>query len=115
MASMTAKILLISAMPTASGTGGASGGLANVGRRAVGGGQGRRETCGAIEHRELRDRDLLIRHALIVVPGDGHDPSHLRDELLLLGHPALTGRRRHRRRRRASQRLLADLIERRRR
>src|SRR5262249_12492985 len=90
IASMTAKILVISAMPTASSISPRpsrdvvrSGGLTDVGRRALCRGQGRGEAGRTVEDRQRRHRVLLVRDPLVEVARNRHGASQLRYELLL--------------------------------
>src|SRR6266852_4244534 len=113
ISSITAKILLISLIPTASSMRLLSGARAEVGGRSLSPGDDDRGARPHIEGGQRRHRVLLVGNAPLVVAGNEERAAQIGDEQLALGNPPLAGRRWKRQGRRLLERLLADLLERR--
>src|SRR6266540_3633723 len=112
MASVTAKTLVISFMPTASSMPASSGTLAELGGPALSTGNGERATAVDVVGGQRGHRVLLVRDAPLVVARDHHVAPQFRRIHPALGDPSLAGWRRERQRRRAAHGLLAHLLER---
>src|SRR6266478_4872564 len=110
MASVTAKILLISAIPTASSMRLASGSLTEIDGRPVSAGNddgaaALRVMCGQRGHSVL-----LVGESALVMAGDHHLVSRPWQVQPAIRYPSLARRCRKRQRRRETHRLLAHLF-----
>src|SRR6266849_7437741 len=112
IASVTAKTLLISFMPTASSTLTLSRALTKIGGGPFSTGNGDRAAAVDAVGGQRRDGVLLVGDAPLVVARDQDVAPRLGQVEAALGDPSLAGRRRQRQRRGAAHRLLPHLFER---